>query len=215
MKKVLIIITLSCIGILHSQDKTRDEVLQLIADDTCLCIKNDETLLDKGKTANQKQMALGVCLLKSYNNRKSESSELAKKGINNFEEIAEEVGMKMASTCGDVFIDLFSDEQLGAFLKDDDLSDIPPPPPPKNDNSLNIEVELVSINNEAVSYIIVKDVYNKEHTFIIQNQFEGYKLLKKSNINTEFKIYYEEAMFFDLSERRYVKKKVINYLEKI
>jgi hypothetical protein len=213
IKKIFLIIALAYIGNLYSQDKTRDEVLQLIADDTCFCIQDEEFLKDKGKSAKQKQMALGVCLLKSYNKRKTESSELTDKGMKDFEDIAEEVGMKMASTCGDVFVDLFSDEQLDAML-DDDMSELPPPAS-KNENDLSIEVELVSINNEGISYIIVTDVFNKKHTFIIRNQFEGYKLLKKSNINKEFRIYYEEAMFFDLSERQYVKKKVINYLEKI
>jgi len=219
MKNTLVIVAFLLINTLFSQDKTRDEVLQLIADDTCICIQNDKTLYDSTKTMNQKQMALGLCLLKSYNIRKLESEELKKKGLNDFEALGEEVGFLMANTCADSFINLFSDEQLGAMLDDDDDGEnyetAPPPPAPKNENDLNIEVKLASIHNEVISSIIVTDSYNKEHVFIISEQFEGYKLLKRSNIKKDFRIFYKEVEYFDLSERRYVKKKVIKYLEKI
>ncbi|WP_460218843.1 hypothetical protein [Psychroserpens sp. MEBiC05023] len=215
-KHILLLLILVIANTVYSQDKTRDEVLQLIADDACECIQDDETLFDKGKSMKQKQMALGVCLLRSYNKRKSESKAFEEKGIDDFEGLGEEVGLKMASTCGDAFIELFSDDQLGAMLDDDDdYGDVPAPPAAKDENDLNIEAELLSLNNDAISYITVSDSYNKAHTFIVSEQFEGYELLKKSNINSEFKIYYKEVNFFDLSERRYVKKKVIKYIEKI
>lgn len=217
MKNTLVIIAFLCINISFSQDKTRDEVLQLIADDTCVCIQNDKTLYDSGKTMKQKQMALGFCLLKSYNVRKLESTELKDKKLNDFESLGEEVGFLMANTCGDAFINLFSEDQLGAMLDDDEneYETLPAPPAPKNENDLNIEVKLISLHNEVISSIIVTDSYNKEHIFIISEQFEGYKLLKNSNIKKDFRIFYKEVEYFDLSERRYVKKKVIKYLEKI
>ena len=61
--------------------------------------------------------------------------------------------------------------------------------------------------------IPVKDDFDKPHTFLINEQFEGYELLKKSNFNKTFKIYYKEIDLFDLSERKYLKKKVVKYLE--
>jgi hypothetical protein len=217
MKNTLVIIAFLLTNTLFGQEKTREEVLQLIADDTCICIENDKTLYDSEKTMNQKQMALGLCLLKSYNVRKLESEELKNKGLSDFEALGEEVGFLMANTCGDSFINLFSDAQLGNMLNDDenDFDTVPPPPAPKNENDLNIEVKLASIHNEIISSIIVTDTYDKEHTFIISEQFEGYNLLKKSNIKKDFRIFYKEVEYFDLSERRYVKKKVIKYLEKI
>ena len=85
----------------------------------------------------------------------------------------------------------------------------------KNEDDLQLEAELVSLNNDAVSYFQVKDAFDKTHTFLIKEQFEGYKLLKKSNYNKTFNIYYKEINMFDLSERKYVKKKVVKYLESI
>ena len=213
---LLLIMSLFFLTNVFGQNKTREEVLQLIAEDTCGCIENDKSLFDSSKTLNQKQMGLGLCLLKSFNARKGESEEFREKSMDDFEALGEEVGFLMATTCGDTFISLFSDDQLGALLDEDDSIPPPPPPPaPKSENDLNIEVELISINNEAVSYIDVTDSYSKKHTFIISEQFEGYKLLKKSNLNQEFRIFYKEVDYFDLSERRYVKKKVIKYIEKI
>ncbi|WP_431136393.1 hypothetical protein [Psychroserpens mesophilus] len=211
----LVIIAFFLVNVSFSQDKTRDEVLQLIADDSCLCIKNDTTLLDSSKTMKQKQMALGLCLLKSYNIRKKESSALADKDVNDFEALAEEVGFKMGTTCGDVFIDLFSDDQLGAMLDESDDDAMLPLTSTKDENDLNIEAKLLSIDNEVVSSFTVSDAFGKTHSFLISQEFEGYKLLVKSNIKQNFRIFYKEADYFDLSERRYVKKKIIKYLEKI
>ena len=219
MKQFVLIVLLSLFsGFIQGQDKTREEVLQMIAEDTCECIEKDKSLFDKSKTMNQKQMGLGFCLLKSFNARKSESKAFEDKGINDFEELGEEVGLLMVTTCPETFISLFSEEQLENMMNEELNVDVPPPPPPpapKNDSDLNIEAELISINNEAVWYIEVNDSYGKSHTFIVSEQFEGFDLLKKSNLNVTFTIFFKEVDYFDLSERRYVKKKVIKYIEKI
>ncbi len=193
-----------------SQDKTRDEVLQLIAEDTCECIKNDETSFTSEKTLNQKEIALGLCLMKSFNERKSESKELENAGMDVFEAIGEEVGLKMVSTCGVEFMKIFTNDQLAEFIDDD----APPPPPvAKNENDLQLEAQLVALNNDVISNFEVTDDFNKSHIFLINEQFDGYELLKKSNFKKYFKVYYKEVDLFDLSVRKYVKKKVVKYLE--
>lgn len=203
---------------LFAQDKTREEVIQLMAEDTCECIKKDEESFSKEKSMNQKQVALGLCLFESYSQRKLESEKMKDSGMDDFEALGEEVGIKMVSTCGTEFMALFTNEQLGeivdeAMEDDNDLIIAPPPPAPKNENDLQLEAELVSLSNDAISYFEVKDTFNKTHVFLIKEQFEGYELLKKSNFSKSLKIYYKEIDMFDLSERKYVKKKVVKYLE--
>ena len=203
---------------LFAQDKTRQEVIQLMSDDTCDCIKSDPESFSHDKSLNQKQVALGLCLFKSYNIRKESSEAIKDSGINGFEALGEEVGVQMVSTCGAEFMAIFSDEQLDEII--DDVVDqenqvIPPPPAPKNEEDLLLEAELTALNNDAISYFQVKDGFDKTHTFLINEQFEGFELLKKSNFNKPFNIYYKEVEMFDLSERKYVKKKVVKYLEVI
>lgn len=218
MKTYLLFMMMLLVSIAYSQDKSREEVIQLIADDTCQCIKDDPSLSSPEKSLNQKKMGLGLCLLKSYNVRKKESKAFSDKGMKDFESIGEEVGMLMATTCVDDFMSLFSEDQLVDFIEEDEMEssyeDMPPPPPaPKNEDDLSIEATLVSLNNEAISYIEVVDAYDKKHTLIVSEQFEGYQFLKKSNLKKNFRVFFKEDFYFDLSERRYVKKKVIKYIE--
>ena len=216
LKYTLLIVNLCFVVNVFAQDKTREQVIELMAEDTCECIKKDKTSFTQDKSMNQKQVALGLCLLKSYNTRKSESSAMKDSGIDDFEALGEEVGIQMVSTCGVEFMAIFSDEQLGEIIDDvDEDETAPPPPAAKNDDDLQLEAELLSLSNDAVSYFQVKDAFDKTHTFIINEQFDGYKLLKKSNFNKSFNIYYKEIDMFDLSERKYVKKKVVKYLELI
>ncbi|MFI1743771.1 hypothetical protein [Thalassobellus sediminis] len=206
----LLFIALCFTSNIFSQDKTKDEVLQLIAEDTCECIKNDETSFTSDKTLNQKEIALGLCLMKSFNERKAESKELADTGMDQFEAIGEEVGLKMVGTCGVEFMAIFTNDQLAEFVNDEVT---PAPPAVKNENDLQLEAQLVALNNDVISYFEVNDDFDKSHVFLINEQFEGYQLLKKSNFKKSFKIYYKEIDLFDLSVRKYVKKNVVKYLE--
>jgi len=217
LKNTLFLVCFCFATNVFAQDKTREEVIQLIAEDTCKCIKSDTTSFTHDKTMNQKQVALGLCLLKSYNERKGESEAMKDGGIDDFEALGEEVGLQMVSTCGGEFMAIFSDEQLGEIIEEtkNEEANTPPPPSPKNDDDLQLEAELIILNNDAVSYFQVKDAFDKTHTFIIKEQFDGYELLKKSSYNKSFNIYYKEIDMFDLSERKYLKKKVVKYLEAI
>lgn len=215
LKNTLLVVCLSFSLTVFAQDKTRDEVIQLMAEDTCECIKSDSTSYTHDKSMNQKQVSLGLCLLKSYEKRKVESKALKNGDMGDFEALGEEVGIQMVSTCGVEFMSIFSDEQLGEIIEDSENDVNAPAPAEKNDDDLQLEADLVSLNNDAVSYFQVKDAFDKLHTFLINEEFKGYKLLKKSNYSKSFNIYYKVIDMFDLSERKYVKKKVVKYLETI
>lgn len=205
-----IIFTLS----ISAQGKTRDEVLQLIAEDTCECIKNDPETFTQDKTMQQKEVALGICLLKSFNKRKSESDNTKNLGVGlDFEALGEEVGIKMVTTCGADFMAIFSDDQLDEII-DEGLNDQTPPPAAEKDVlSLSMTVSLETIHNDVISYIKFKDDFDKEQTFLIVDQFTGKELLKKRNVGKTFEVYYEKRNFYDLSEQTYTKKKVLKYIE--
>ncbi|WP_400078597.1 hypothetical protein [Winogradskyella sp. R77965] len=209
MNKVIIALVL-LIGLnLNAQKKSKEEVIDLMAEDTCECITKKK--IKTSATMDEKQMALGLCLIKSYNNHKSKSKYFSEQKTANFEKIGEEVGLVMATKCGDEFLSIFSSEELVDFIDDEEEDIIGFKS--SDDDKLTIEVELLSMNNDAISYIETKDDFEKNHIFLITEKFEGYELLKKSNFGQSFMISFKEVELFDLSEKQYITKKVITKLE--
>lgn len=209
MKKITIALVL-LIGLnLNAQKKTKEEVIDLMAEDTCECLTKKK--IKTSDSMEEKQMALGLCLIQSYNDHKSKSKYFSKQKNTDFEKIGEEVGLVMASKCGGEFLSIFSSDELVELIdeEDEDSSDNSS----WNDSDLTIEVELISMNNDAISYIKTKDDFDKNHIFLITKEFEGYELLKKSNFGQSFTITFKEVEFFDLSEKQYITKKVITKLE--
>lgn len=209
MKKITFtLIALLGLNLVVAQNKSKEEVLELMANDTCECIQKKK--IDPSQSMDEKQMALGLCLITSYNEHKSKSRYFSKQKTTDFEKIGEEVGMVMATICVDDFMSIFSSEELVDFIDDDDddmgsNSNV--------DSNLTIEVELVGMRNDAISYLETKDDFEKQHIFLITQQFEGYEMLKKSNFGKSFKITFKEEEYFDLSERQYIIKKVITKIE--
>ena len=211
MKTIKIALVLLIGFHLNAQKKSKEEVLDLMAEDTCECISKKK--LKVSDSMEEKEIALGLCLFSSFNEHKSKSKYYKKKSLDDIEEIGEEVGMVMAGKCADDFLSIFSSEELVEIVSDDDEDTIGV----KNSNGddLFIEVELVSMNNDAISYIETKDDFDKNHIFLITEEFEGYELLKKSSFGKSFSITYKEVEFFDLSEKQYITKKVITNLESL
>ncbi|WP_452224362.1 hypothetical protein [Lacinutrix chionoecetis] len=203
-------------SISFSQNKSKEAVLQLMADDTCECIKDDPETFSKDVEMSKKEIALGICLIKSFEKRKSLSKAFKNKSATDeIDSIAEDIGVLMITTCGTEFMSSFTADEL-ISSDEEELGDIPPPPPaPKNEDDFKMEAKLVSVHNEGISYIKVVNDFNKEYVFLIVTQFEGKDLLKQSNKDLNLKIYYKEKDFYDLSEQRYVKKRVLNYIERL
>ena len=209
MKKVtLILVLVLTANLANAQKKSKQEVIDLMAEDTCKCISDKK--IDKSASTEQKEMALGLCLFQSFNTHKSKSKYYSKKTLDDIEEIGEDVGIVMASICVNDFMSIFSTEELTDIVNDDEelvgLDNY-------NSDALTIEVELIAMNNDAISYIETKDDYSKEHIFLITDEFEGYDLLKKSNFGNSFLVTFREVELFDLSEKQYITKKVITKLE--
>ncbi|WP_138433400.1 hypothetical protein [Winogradskyella algicola] len=211
MKKVTLLILVVLFGSSAlAQKKSKEEVAELMAEDTCECISKKK--FDKSDDTEEKEMALGLCLFDSFNKHKSKSRYYSKKTLNDIEEIGEDVGFIMATTCADDFLSIFSSEELVEIVGDDedevglDAS---------TDSVLTIEVELVTMNNDAISYFEAKDDFDKTHIFLITEEFEGYELLKKSNFGKSYTVTFKEVELFDLSEKQYITKKVITKLEEL
>jgi hypothetical protein len=203
MKKNILITSLLLFAFnVKAQNKTKEEVTALMAEDTCKCIAKKN--MSKSDKMEDKEMALGLCLFESFNAHKSKSKYHSKKTMNDIEEIGEDVGFVMATMCADDFLSIFSSEELVEIVADDE-EDI--------NEGLIIEVELTAIHNDAVSYIEAKDDFSKSHKFLITDEFEGYELLKKSNFGQSFAITFKEVEYFDLSEKQYIIKKVITKVE--
>ncbi|WP_431157873.1 hypothetical protein [Winogradskyella poriferorum] len=210
MKKLSItLIALVGLNLVFAQNKTKEEALELMANDTCECIQKKK--IDPSDSMDEKQMALGLCLITSYNEHKGKSRYFSKQKNTNFEKIGEEVGMFMAEICVDDFMAIFSTEELVGFIDDEDEMDSSV----EVNSDLSIEVSLVSMHNDALSYVETKDDFDKSHIFLITREFEGYELLKKSNFGKSFRVTFEEAEFFDLSERQYIIKKIITKIEEL
>ncbi|WP_299128792.1 hypothetical protein [uncultured Winogradskyella sp.] len=193
-----------------AQNRSKQEVAELMADDTCKCISKKK--FKKSDPADEKEMALGLCLITSFNEHKSKSKYYSNKTLADIESIGEDVGFIMASKCANDFLSIFSSEELVNIIDDSD-NDISINS--TLDEALTIEVDLLSMSNDAISYITTKDDFDKTHTFLILDTFEGYELLKKSNFNKAFKITFKEIEVFDLSEKQYIIKKVLTGLEMI
>jgi hypothetical protein len=210
MKKIIVtLIAIVGLNLINAQNKSKEEVLELMAEDTCECIQ--EKKINPKASMDDKQMALGLCLISSYNEHKSKSRYFNKQKSTNFEKIGEEVGMVMATICVDDFMSIFSTEELVDIIDDDDEMSFGD----TEESDLSIEVELVSMNNDAISYIQTKDDFDKKHIFLITQEFQGYELLKKSSFGKSFKVSFKEAEFFDLSEKQYIVKKVITKIEEL
>ncbi|MCA0153165.1 hypothetical protein [Winogradskyella vincentii] len=210
MKKITItLVAILGLNLIYAQNKSKEEVLELMAEDTCECISKKK--INPNDSMDDKQMALGLCLISSYNEHKSKSRYFSKQKSTNFEKIGEEVGMVMATICVDDFMSIFSTEELIDIVDDDDDMSYED----EEASNLSIEVELVSMNNDAISYIQTKDDFDKNHIFLITQEFEGYELLKKSSFGKSFIVSFREAEFFDLSEKQYIIKKVITKIEEL
>jgi len=193
---------------LNAQRKSKEEVIDLMAEDTCECLTKKK--IKTSDSMDEKKMALGLCLIESYNEHKSKSKYFSKQKTTNFEKIGEEVGMVMATKCGNEFFSIFSSEELVDLVDDEGEDTIGFKS--SDENPLMIEVELLSMNNDAISYIETKDDFDKNHIFLITEEFEGYELLKKSNFGKSFSITYKELELFDLSEKQYITKKVTSWV---
>lgn len=212
LKKIAFLFVVISTNLSIAQQLSKDELLHTMAQETCNCI-NAKNVDFSNVNSDTLELELGLCILESYGNHKADVDtffNLSFDDESTLIKLGEDIAYKMMNECPKIIMAM-----AGSYMEEDGFNDVPPPPATKNLEDLNMEAKLVSLNNDAVSYIVVKDEFNKEHIFIVSEQFEDYSLLNKSNYKKNFRIFYKEEEYFDLSEKRYVLKKVIKYLELI
>ena len=230
--KTLVLIFLIIGNVIFAQNLSKEEAYDLIVSDLCKKLNEDKETFSKSKSLEKRQFELGLLLMKSINELKKDSDELSNHVSNTgLQKVGEELGVKLGMQCGDALMEAFSTDELldmvdkkygndsesidvGELELDDTI--LPPPPPAGiNESDISIVGGLASINNDVISYLKFTDEFEKEHVFLVVNQFIGKELLSKTNYGKQFKVYYDIDDFYDLSESRYIKKKVVKYIEEI
>ena len=174
MKKVIVIIVLIFGFLSHAQ--TKDELLSIMANETCECINKEGDNLSKEEI----QMKLGVCMLKSYNKRKDKFIAAGVK-FDSYEsgrKLGEQVGYKMAEICPEVFMSFVDDATTQSTTKTESVT------------SINGNIE--SITGDDFSFVNLKDENGKTHQFLWLRNFEGSaELMENPKLKTKVIIHYE------------------------
>jgi len=170
----------------HGQD-----VMKEIGDDTCACIaelkKSGEEITD---------MQLGLCIVKSYNAKKSKlpkDKQVSLSDSEGFEAIAGEIGLKMVETCPEFIMD----------LADETATDVTVVP------KQSISVSVLDIKSEQFVTFTVKDANGRQHALLLLEYFAAASLFTEGKIKKGDKITvsYKEVELFDpkMKEFRYYK----------
>eukprot|EP01026_Neomeris_dumetosa_P003430 TRINITY_DN10919_c0_g1_i4.p1 TRINITY_DN10919_c0_g1~~TRINITY_DN10919_c0_g1_i4.p1 ORF type:complete len:189 (-),score=18.42 TRINITY_DN10919_c0_g1_i4:111-677(-) len=184
--KIILCLFVTFSSLVIAQDLNKEESIDLIANDLCEAFEKEKERFSASKSLKAREMEMGLLLLKYVNKRKKDSKELkeylSQVGL---EKVGEDVGYKLALECGELLMKVFSTEEImemadGVESKDEkEITDLLTS---KNESDPVIQATLKSIHNDAVSYLKFSDSFDKEHIFIIKNQFEGKDLINKKNI---------------------------------
>lgn len=197
MKKIIIIIVF-IFGI-YSSAQTKDELISIMANETCECINKEGDNLSKQEI----QTKLGVCMLKGYNKRKEKYIAVGIK-FDSYEsgrKLGEQVGYKMAKICPEVF-QSFVDEAVNT--KSSNVT--------KSVTSISGNIE--SITGDDFSFVYLKDENGKTHKFLWLRNFEGSaKLMENSKLKSKVIIHYKNIECYIPKMNDYYSLKEITKIE--
>ena len=192
MKKIIFISIFLISIISHSQ--TKEELLDLVANETCECINMDE--LDNLSNA-ELEMKLGLCMMESYSKRSEKFKDfgIGNGSVESAEELGELVGMKMAFICPKVF---------SSFIENEDLEELE-----KSHTGI-----IKSISGNDFNYVYLEDENNKTHKFLWLRNFEGSSgLMINSKIKSKVVVYYINIECFIPKMNDYYSLKEITKIE--
>lgn len=187
-----------------------DAVLDSIANQTCLCLKekNNNTTTDRKKF----QMIVGLCIIESYRKNENLVAEKDRVSISDSDglgKIGELVGMKMVLYCPDFILKLseMSDEESNSNEENTTKKSIFNP----------IEGVLLDIKTEQFVTFVFKDNKSKIHTILLLDYFDTAHLFRENQIkkNDKIRINYIEHEMYDPQIKDFRNFKVMDYLEKI
>ena len=190
----LIIALLLFSVVVNAQIETKDELLTVIAQETCDCfIKKD---IDIENTDSSKiELEFGFCIMESYANHKTVADKFLNISFDDeksLENLGIEVGMKMVSICPDALM-AFAGDYEEEYLTTETTG------------------EFIKIETEQFNVIHIKDGNNRTLKLLWFNYFEGEdlfadpKVLKDKVLSVE----YEEIELYDPNIEDYRNFKVI------
>lgn len=173
----------------YSQD-----IVDIMAEESCQCISKQD--LNKYTSYKQLEMALGICLIQSFDNHEKQVKKELKLDIkdeNDAEQIGEILGVKMASKCPLVFTKVFELQN------------------PQEDQFKELSGKIKDIKFNEFAYIILQEE-GRSHEFIWLRYFEGSEDFQNNHgkyIGKNATIMYEEIECYAPKIKEYLNKKEI------
>ena len=201
MKKIFLI----ALFILSFNSAKSQEILTTVTKEVCSCTEGKKELI-KTATPEGLKLQLGLCILTSYTNHKTEiiaqyGEIMSKDGA--MEKLGEDIGMKMVEVCPDVLMSIAS---AGGF--EDSSSEAI--------ETKTIEGEITDIKTEQFVTIQVKDKNARIYNFTLLNYFDTASLFTANEIKKKDRIAvtYNEIELYDTKEKEFRYFKVLTKLEK-
>lgn len=199
MKEIILLLVVFCSLTANSQ-----EVLDVIAKETCLCLqaKKDK---EPNLSADDFKTQVGVCMVKSYSDHMSEFKGADKVNFTDKDGMAklgENVAIKMMQFCPNMIL------ELGRSVNNQEEET------PTQD--IVVSGEVVEIKSEQFMTLQLKDKNGKSYSLLLLDYFDSASLLTNNEIKKKdkLKVSYAEIELFDSKAKEFRYFKVLTKLEK-
>ena len=194
--KILPLFILLLVQNLTAQKLSKDALTDKLADKSCECANKKEL------TKENFDVSLGLCIIEAISSYEKEVEKYyGKNSINNqekLEEIATDIGAKMALKCTEIFNLMTIDEE-------DSEEDV-------EEESLQISGIISEIKQDQFITFSVKEDTGKQNHFILLNDFDNAFLLtdKVLKIDDSVEIYYYELDLYDAKVGKFILYKIVS-----
>ena len=210
MKKVLLLLLLVTNFVVAQSSKKKDLVNKL-TESTCECTAK------KKVEAKKLKVTLGLCLLESIRDNKTEVFKIYnKKSIDSelIERVGEDIGGVMLDVCPETMEMLLNDKELMDEIAEDNDLDVSSS---NEDDSLKITGAYTETKIDGYLYVIVKENSGKINQFIILQNFENAFLITDQVLkpNDLVNVTYYEAELYDAKLNKFISIKVATDIIKL
>lgn len=198
MRKIFLVLILMCFANTYSQVG-----LDLIAKESCECL-DAKKVKDPNLSGDELKKDVGICIIKSYSDHKSELNSEEKEKFNGTDgmgKLGETVALKMLTFCPNIIMELGKDAT-------DDAADA------KEDASILGKV--IEIQSEQFITLQIKDQNGRKYSFLLLTYFDSAPLLTNNEIKKKdnLKVSYTEIELFDSKAKEFRYFKILTKLEK-
>lgn len=181
-----------------------DAVLDILAKESCECIKNKNIDLSKPDPESIKK-EFGICVLQSYSRNSEAFGKEHPLDVGNREamvKLGEQVGMKMLGFCPEVLMALAGDDEEEATTTEVVYQ--------------QIEGQVSEIRTDQFVTLVVRDKNGRNYNFLMLDYFETASLFTNNQIkkNDKLVVSYSEVELYDPKAKEFRYFKVITGLEK-